>query len=1085
MKNSVLKNQMLLAFGVFLGYYFFSKGTTTSTISGIVVNEKKEPLAGATVRIVNEQTGSKYGTAADENGTFRVFNLEVGGPYNAVVTSIGFKEHIEPNIYLKLGEVYRLTVELSEESKLLGEVTVTHTRENGGKASSVGTNIDNLTLNKLPTVNRDLTDYTRLDPRASLRLDKNGNSISFAGVNNRYNAIFIDGAVNNDLFGLSQPGTNGGQTGFSPKNPYAIKEIQIAVAPYDVTLGGFAGGAINAVTRSGTNTLEGSAYYFLRNESLAGKTPTNNNSAKREKLPEFTAQTYGFRIGGPVVKDKLFYFINTELQSNVTPYVLPSYNGRSSFAALDAIAAKLKNEYGYDPGSYRNNTAKLQGQKVIAKINWNINNSHKLSFRHSYVRGGMTGKLTSDPSNLYFSNTGVNFPSVTNSSALELHSQLGNSKSNKFIIRYTSVDDNRSITGEPFPNIVINDGGANINLGSEPFAFSSHLQQKALSITDNFTISKNKHTFTFGTHNEFYKVESVFLPFHPAQYSYSSADKFFANEAYLYLYGHTVGNKEFGDDAISATINYKASQLAFYAQDEFQVSDRFNVTGGLRLDIPIFEGHAPVINTDFNANTIPRIVAAGYDMKGGEAGKLPATQLLISPRLGFEYDLDKERTSKVSGGVGVFTSRVPFTWFSGAYSKNGFSRGFDAIYNPKGRGAVGAGGIPFVADYRKQPFTDSNPSGDIDVLAKDFKFPRVLKASLSYEKKYKGIFGMVNFQYTKMLQNFFIENVNVAKNPSANLTGSPDNRPIFSGDLIDSKYPYISLISNTNKGHTISTSIQLQKQVIKGLTASISYNYTVAMSVYDANEFITTDNWKRFHSINGRNTSGDAQLSAFSSGHRIVGLASYEKRFQHIGASVSLFYNGQTGGRYSYVYNDNGAINKDDPKGNESRNLIYIPKSRNEITLVDKDLNRDGKIGVGETGGEEWNVLNNFIDGDPYLSKNRGGYAKRNGAATPFENILDLKLEVSVFTKRPARTHELKFSLDIFNFTNFINKNWGRRYFVGDANYRLINFEGFRPDNTTPTFSFKAPASGAPWNINDFGVNSARWQAQIGVRYSF
>src|SRR6218665_1240321 len=1084
MKNSVLKNQMLLAFAVLLAHHSFSQGTTTSTISGIVVNEKKEPLAGATVRIVNEQTGSKYGTAADENGTFRVFNLEVGGPYNAVVNSIGFKEHIEPNIYLKLGEVYRLTVELSEESKLLGEVTVTHTRENGGKASSVGTNIDNLTLNKLPTVNRDLTDYTRLDPRASLRLHKDGNSVSFAGVSNRYNAIFIDGAVNNDLVGLSQSGTNGGQAGISPISPDAIKEIQIAVAPYDVTLGGFAGGAINAVTRSGTNTLEGSAYYFLRNESLAGKTPTNNNSAKREKLPEFTAQTYGFRIGGPVVKDKLFYFINTELQSNVTPYVLPSYNGRSSFAALDAIAAKLKNEYGYDPGSYRNNTAKLQGQKVIAKINWNINNSHKLSFRHSYVRGGMTGKLTSDPSNLYFLNTGVNFPSVTNSSALELHSQLGNSKSNKLIVGYTSVDDNRSITGEPFPNIVINDGGANINLGSDPFSFSNHTQQRVLSITDNFTLSKNKHTFTFGTHNEFYKVKGNFLPFHPAQYSYFSVDKFFANEAYQYLYGHTVGNKEFGDDAVSASVNYNASQLAFYAQDEFQVSDRFNVTGGLRLDIPILEDYTPFINTDFNVNTIPKITAAGYDLKGAEASKLSIARLLISPRLGFEYDLDKERTSKVSGGVGVFTSRVPFTLIDGAYLNNGFSTGFDVNFNPKGRGAVGAGGIPFVADYRKQPFTDKSPSGDIDVLAKNFKFPRVLKASLSYEKKYKGIFGMVSFQYTKILQNFFIENVNAVKNPIANLTGSPDNRPIFSGASVEPTYKYITLISNTNKGHTASTSIQLQKQVIKGLTTSISYNYTVAMSVYDGNRSITT-NWKELPNVNGRNNSGDAQLSAFSSGHRIVGLVSYEKRFQHIGTSVSLFYNGQTGERYSYVYNDAGKLNKDNPNGTESRNLIYIPKGRNEITLVDKDLNGDNKIGVGETAAEQWNALNNFIDGDPYLSKNRGGYAKRNGAATPFESILDLKLEVSVFTKRPTRTHELKFSLDIFNFTNFINKNWGRRYFVGDANYRLINFEGFRPYNTTPTFSFKAPASGAPWNINDFGVNSARWQAQIGVRYSF
>jgi len=1079
-----LKKWIFMGIGIFVAHFSFSQGSTTSAIRGNIATSSKEPSIGATVRIINDATGAKYGTTTDANGGFKFFNLEVGGPYRAIVTSIGFKEKTESNIYLKLGESYRLNLILTEDSQTLNEVVIVANKEDGGKSSAVGTNIDNLTINKLPSVNRDLTDFTRLDPRASLRLDKEGNSVSFAGINNRYNAIFIDGAVNNDLFGLTQSGTNGGQIGISPISPDAIKEIQIAIAPYDVTLGGFAGGSINAVTRTGTNKLEGSAYYFMRNESLAGKTPTNDNSAVRTKLPDFSAQTFGFRLGGAFIKNKLFYFINTEFQQDATPYVLPYYNGNSSLSTLDAISAKLKNDYGYDPGSYKENTYRIKGQKIIAKINWNINEKHQLSFRHSYVEGEATGRLSSDPSNVIFSNTGVIFPSVTNSSALELTSRFGNNKSNKLILGYTSVDDNGGITGAPFPNIVINDGGANITLGSDPFAFSNHVQQKVFSLTDNFTISKEKHTFTFGTHNEFYKIDNIFLPLHPAQYSYSSVAKFMANEAYLYLYGHTVGNKEIGDDAKSAAAIFNAAQLAFYGQDEYQVSNKFKIMGGLRFDIPIFEDHTPQINTSFNSVTTQKITAAGYNLEGAQASKLPATQIMISPRIGFEYDLDNNHRSKLSGGIGVFTSRVPFVWPAGIYLRNGLASGFDVRFNQNGFGPVGSGGIPFVADVRNQPFTDVNPSGDVDIFAKNFKLPQVLKTSITYEKKFlSGLFGMLSLQYTKTLNNLLVQNVNIAKNPTGTLTGTPDNRPIFSGTPIDPTYNYISLMSNTSLGHTISVSTQLQKRFANGFMTSLSYNFTEAMSVYDGNDFINSDNWKKFNSITGRNNAKESQISAFSSGHRVIGFVTYDKKIKHVGTSISLFYNGQTGSRFSYVYNDNGKLNNDNPNGNEARNLIYIPKSASDINLVDKDFNGDGKI---ETAADQWTALNSFIQNDPYLSKNRGSYAQRNAATTPFENILDLRFELTFFTENANKQkHELKLTFNMFNFTNFLNNQWGRRYFVGDANYRAIKFEGFKSDNTTPLFSFKAPNSTTPWVVNDSGINSARWQAQIGLRYSF
>ncbi|MFS4467780.1 TonB-dependent receptor [Maribacter sp. 2210JD10-5] len=1066
----------------------FAQGSTTSAMSGSVTDASGS-LLGATVIAVHVPTGSEYATVTNEEGFFRIVNMETGGPYRLNVSYVGYQTYEVSDIFLRLGQTTNLNVTLQEATEELDEVVVVGSNT-GSSTTGSGSNLGRDAIDKAPTVARDLTDFTRLDPRASISNSPNGNATTFSGVNNRYNAIFIDGAVNNDLFGLSTSGTNGGQAGISPISVDAIKEIQISVAPYDVTKGGFAGGSVNAVTRTGTNELEGSLYYLTRNQNLAGKTPTDNESVERTKLPDFTAKTFGFRVGGPIVKNKLFFFVNTEFQRDETPFAFPlnDYNGASSIDRIDEVRARLLNDYGYETGDFRNTLSELKGEKVIAKFNWNINQNHKLSLRHSYVKGVQSGEVLQGVNRIQFSNSAVFFPSTTNSTALELNSRFGDNKSNKLILGYTSVVDDRDITGDPFPSILINDGNATITAGSEPFSYSNVVDQKTFSITDNFTIYKNKHTLTFGTHNEFYKILNVFLPLHPAQYQYSSIDKFFADEAFLYLYGHTVGNTEIGDDAISASANFNAAQLAFYVQDEIQLSEKFKLTGGLRFDVPIFGDDAPLINDDFNTNTIPLLEAAGYDLEGAEASRLPKSQILVSPRLGFEYDIKGDGLSKLRGGAGIFTSRVPFVWPGGVYLRNGLSSGFTAEFNGSGFAPPGAGGIPLNPDVNNQNFNDTNPSGDVDIFAENFKFPQVFKTNLSYEKTFEsGLFALIDVQYTKTLNNLLVQNVNRERNPTGTLTGTPDDRPVFSGDFIDPDYNFITLMTNTSKGSTFSTSFQLQKRFGKNLNASASYNFTRARSIIDGTEFINSDNWKRFHSINGRNFPGDPQISQFDTGSRFTGLLSWNKEFKFTETLISLFYNGQSGQRYSYVYNDQGALNNDNPGNSENRNLIYVPANQSDIVLVDTDFNGDDVIGAGETAAEQWAALNSFIEGDDYLSERRGQYAERNGARTPFESVLDLKIEQSFFIKRKnGKKHDLKFSLDIFNFTNFLNKDWGRRYIVNNrGNTSLIGFQGFQDDGTTPTFSFQAPTNGEAWNIFDAGINSARWQAQFGVRYSF
>ncbi len=1095
MKNQI---QLFKAF-CFASLLLFSliahaQGSTTSKMSGTVFDKAGVELSGAAIIATHTPTGSKYNTITDGSGNFKILNMETGGPYKIEASYISFKNYVREDIMLRLGSNYRLNITLQDETFDLDEIVIKKVSRRINSSSGTGSNLNKTTIEQVPTIARGLTDYTRLDPRASISNSENGNATSFTGINNRYNAIFVDGAVNNDLFGLSDSGTNGGQAGISPISIDAIKEIQISVAPYDVTKGGFAGGSINAVTRTGTNNLEGSAYYLLRNESFAGKTPTSNPATERIKLPEFKAETYGFRIGGPIIKNKLFYFINTELQRNETPSTYPfaDYNGNSSIATVDAIHDRLLNVYGYEAGNFRNNTAKLKGEKIIAKVNWNINDNHKISLRHSYVKGVQSGSISPNPDEIIFSNSAQIFPSTTHSSALELNSRFGNNKFNKFIIGYTNVNDDRSTTGQVFPNIRIQDGNARIEAGSEAFSHANAVKQKTLSITNDFTLSLDKHTLTLGTHNEFYDILNVFLPLHPARYQYSSPDKFFADEAYLYLYGHTVGNTQIGDDAISAAADFKASQLAFYIQDEFQVNNRLKITGGLRLDIPVFnDRNTPLINDDFNTNTIPLIEAQGYDINGAQASRLPNTQLLFSPRLGLEYQLDTENTAKLRGGAGIFTSRVPFVWPGGVYLRNGLAAGFTSDFNGDGFGPVGAGGIPFNPDVNNQDFTDNTPSGSVDIFDKDFKFPQVFKTNVSFEKKFAfGLFGLVDFQYAKTLNNLSVQNVNRTREPIGTLTGTGDNRPIFDPNDLDSKYSEITYLTNTSKGHSFSASAQLQKQFAFGLSTSISYNYTRARSVFDGADFINSDNWYRYSNVNGRNFANEADISKFDSGSRIIGSISYQKEFKFGKSLISLFYNGQSGSRFSYVYNDDdGTLNNDDSNFNENRNLIYVPRDANDIILVDKDFDNDGSISPNETAAGQWNALNSYIEGDDHLSKRRGQYAKRNGARTPFENVVDLKIEQSFFIKnKNGKKHELKFSFDIFNFTNLLNKNWGRRYQVSDRrNSSLISFEGFESDSTTPTYTFQTPSNGngKVWNISDAGVNSSRWQAQFGVRYSF
>jgi hypothetical protein len=1057
--------------------HVFAQGSTSSAIAGLLTDGSDEALIGATVVARHEPSGTTYGTATRSDGRFNMNGLRVGGPYTIRITYTGYKEQIKENVYLSLGQTYVFDLKLKEDAEVLSEVLVVakkslmNTEKNGAS-----TDISEEEINVLPTVNRDLTDFARLTPQASIRGD---NIISIAGANNRFNSIYIDGAVNNDVFGLAASGTNGGQTGISPISADAIEQINVVVAPYDVKLSGFSGGGINAVTRGGSNVVEGSVYYFTRNEDLAGlkvSLPDTLPKAQR-KLPDFVANTIGFRLGTPIVKDKVFAFVNAEIQRNQTPqpFDLANYNGNTKDRAkLDALATRL-GELGYDGLDYLEKTDKLDGLKILARLDFNLSKNHKLMVRHHYTQGESLSSQSSTNTLIRFANAGIAFPSVTNSTALELNSVVKSNMTNNLVISFTNVNDDRDPVGTPRPFLNILDGSGAINAGSEQFSTANLLEQKIFTLTDNFNIYKGKHQLTFGTHNEFFDMYNLFVRQSYGVYRFASVDDFLTGKLpnqYLRTYSLLPGDGV--SDGAAAAADFKALQLGFYAQDEYTFSKKLSASLGLRVDVPMFLDD-PTEATAFNATEGKLMSDAGYDLRGAVAGKAPATQLLFSPRFGFNFDVNGDNSLVIRGGAGIFTSRIPFVWPGGMYTNNGVLL---ASVNANAADISKDSNFVFSPDinkqYTNQSFGKTAGNAQIDLFAKDFKYPQTFRSSLAIDAKLPfGLVGTLEGIYSKTLNNIVYQNINRSQS-TATLKGGPDNRTVYPGTFISSKYTDVILGYNTNEGSTYSLTAQLQKPFSGGWVGSFAYTFGQTKVINDGTSSQNSSNWVFNESVNGQNTL-PLTYSDFDLGSRVVGFVSKTIKYgSKVGGAttISLFYTGESGSRFSYTYAGNLVKNST----NTGQDLIYIPSQQSDINLVD-----DATLG---TAAVQWTNLEEFIKGDEYLNANRGKYAERNGRRTPFTNIFDLKVMQDFNVELGGRKRGLQVSLDIFNVGNLINADWGRRFFVTNDAYQLITYKGNNTATGNPEYTFKKPSS-TVWNIDESGVISSLWQAQLGLRLNF
>ena len=1063
---------LVLAVALLFTVLSYAQGVTTASINGQVTDANGEPLPGANVVAVHTPSGTKYGVASDFDGFYRISNMRVGGPYTVTISYVGFQDYVDNNVYLALGESKRISTKLSEDANVLDEVIIIGNNDGIFDSGKTGadTKVSRRQVNTLPSVSRNIADFARLTPQAKVTGD---DVISIAGQNNRFNTIFIDGAVNNDVFGLAGSGTNGGQTGVSPISLDAIETFQISVAPFDVRQSGFAGGSINAITKSGTNTWTGSAYTFLRNEDLAGKTPVDlAGSAGRQKLDEFSANIYGARVGGPIIKDKLFFFLNYEREERETPQPFDISTFRGDFDEDDITnLTNYLGTLGYNPGTFDSNTSSLNSDKLIARIDWNINENNNLTFKHSYVKAVNLDAPASNQGSINFFNRAESFESITNSSSLELNSKFGNNYANNLVIGYTVVNDDRGFVGNPFPSVQIEGtAGTSIFLGSEPFSTANLLEQRVLTLTNNFEIYSGRHRITIGTNNEFSNMKNVFFRQNFGDYRFDSLDDFLNNERpNRYRHGYSLLGGQ--GDASEGAPEFDFFQTAFYIQDEVNFSDNFTFTAGLRVDIPFWEDGA--VNDDFNNRTIPLLEAAGKDLQGARVGQGIDANVHISPRVGFNWDVNGDRQTQIRGGLGIFTSRVPLVWPGATYGNNGVTTGFtelfgdDApLFNPdpnsqlqipaQGTGAVG---------------------GQIDLFAKDFKLPQVFKTNIAVDQKLPGGFIFsADFIWNDNITAVRYENLNLPNTPAFITTGA-GSRPNWGNRRIDDTYTAIYLGSNTGEGSSYNIAGTLSKNFTTDrldIRTSASYTYGEADGLFDGTSSQNSSQWRFLETTNGSNRP-DLSISDFSPGHRVIANSTFEFKWtETIKTRIGLFYEGAEGAPFSYVYNDRGAI-QNDTFGGEGA-LIYVPANQAEAQLID-----DGD----RTAAEQWALLDAYIEGNDYLRSRRGQFAERNADRSNWSHIIDLKFAQEFGVKFGDKIHRLELTADIFNFTNLLNKDWGVRTFTNFNQVQLLNFEGFAADGTTPEFTYDPRVEETTNIVDDSGLNSSRWQMQVGVRYSF
>lgn len=1059
---------------------------TSGALTGRVTDATGSGTVGATITAVHIPSGTRYALSTDGDGRYTINNMRIGGPYTVTASMVGMQDDVRSDVQIRLGGAQQLDFVLSDGAQALQEVTIT-ARQAGQRADTYGAgqNISRQQVQGMPTVSRSVTDITRLTPQGS-------RDNSFGGTNFRYNNVTIDGAINNDAIGFSpslggQTGTSGMAGSSTRTNPVsldAIQDMQVYLAPYDVKIGNFTGGSVNAVTRSGTNKIEGSVYGFGRNATLTG---TDRIGSLGKMNSDFYDYQAGFRIGFPIIKDKLFFFSNEEITRRQDPTQLLVGTAETAHILTEAdannIASTVQSRYGdiFDAGTAGLYTNWSKSVKFFNRLDWNINDRHQLAVRNNTIRSSAT-HMDRDQQDFRFSSMAFEQENNQSSTVAELKSRFSNSISGNAVIGYTVVNDRRDPLSDPtLPQVQIqgNTPGTTIYIGTDREASIFDMKQQTWEVTANLNWNIGRHKLLFGTHNELYNIRYGFVNGWNGRVDYNSIAEFIDNNPYRVRgsYNYINNTRDYILDNPAADFN--VNMYSLYVQDEIRVSDHFRVTPGLRADF----AHLP---------TMPTLSDKVRDMWadpnfGTTYTYTPINRIKndfmnrvqLSPRVGFRWEATEDRSLVVRGGAGLFTGRIPFAWLAYAYYNTGnsygafdqradskpFNPGSDAIKpSPNGLG-------DFIAQNGAVINDPNSGKTQVDLVDNGFTLPQVFRTSLGvdYETADDWKFT-VEGMYTRNISDVMFQQLNTKDNPLWYGYDSERQQPVYDG-TVDSRFSNVYLLSNTNQGYRYSITGTVAKNY-RGLNATASYTFGQSKDISNGVRNSMESNWQLNQSLIPNNP--ELAYSNFDIRHRIVTSFSYTHGWKSAGrTNINLFFSAQSGSPFTY-----GIVNNSIQGLPQQVNLVYIPTQSEAINYF-KD------IAGGQTAQQQAQAFNSFIDGNEYLSSRRGEFTERNTGRTPWNVQADLRLAHDLPVNKKG--HLLTISADIVNLTNLLYREWGVQYFSPNT-FNSTSSVGLTPTlfppqqnaGNWPVFTFDDP--GRPYSIDYF---NSRAQVQLGLRYTF
>lgn len=1029
--------RLLLCAALFLFAAVATAQVTTSTIRGRVTTFET-PLHSATIVAKHLPSGTSYGTTTNAEGYFSINGMRVGGPYTITFSYIGYQSVEYNDVELKMGSPMTLDVTLKEDTLEMDDVVIVGTHD----TPTATTSFSRHAMEIMPSVDRSIYDLTKLMPGA---VSPKAGGIVLSGQSTRNNAFTIDGTSAADIYGLGTTGMTGSLTNANPIPLDALAMVEFSTASVDMRSSGHTGGSINAVTRSGDNEFKGSAYSYYNNEHFYGTTP-GADIKERTRLTEQSSSIYGLTFGGPIIKNKLFFFVAGEFNRGTTPSANHP-TGPNSAITLDeakAISAHYKKLTGYDGGGYNGHNIEALTGSAVARIDWNINDKNHLSLRYNMLHAD--ADASSNTAQAYYFR-GAEYTNInrTHSAVAELHSS-DTWGTNNLRIGYTYLRDGRT-TPEALPAVIINGlgskGNGSATIGTNPYSGCNTLTQNILIVSDDVTLMRGRHTITIGTSNEFYRADNLYLANARGTYTYGSLNDFLAENgstaghAMQYAYNYFVDGKR------NPPMNM--AQFAIYAQDEVELAKQLHLTYGLRIDIPVMFD-TPVANDDFNKSSF----ATDY---GTLTGDIPRTQLLFSPRIGVEW-LHEGLTLR--GSAGIYTGRVPFVWLANCYQNTGLRSAGVTVKNQSD--------TPAFSTSPESVGKKGNPA--IDVVDSKFHYPQVFRIAATARYTIGGLSMQLDADYSKGINNLAVENL-VAKDMGNRLfVGGEDNTTSTTYYTSNTtNYSAVYRLKNTQQGYAWSATARLEynfANVVPGLKAMAAYTYAQSKSINDGISAQSSSNWGRTYAVDSNNPALAASVYEFP--HKVIAMVEYSRRYGLFGTNIMLLYNGFSGEHYSLTYAKGKVdVNGDSYLGNS---LIYIPTKEEMNTMLWAD---DTSMAAFEK----------YISSDKYLLSHRGKFAERNSHSLPFESRLDLHIAQSFYFDRKS-SRRVELSLDIINLGNLLSRSWGLVHRTSNWSLSPISVTELQEvdGGYRPVYKF----NGANYTLDDV---ASRWHMQVGVRVVF